>query len=87
MSITKYTTRSGAEYLVDEEEHKMQRLSGPYSPLIDYKRHPDGVWETYVTFVKMPYMYEDECSLFFYRGDGALSRATTPVINEEVVDG
>lgn len=37
------TTTSGAEYLIDGL--RAQRLSGPYSPLIDYTVAPDGVWE------------------------------------------
>lgn len=70
------TTTSGAEYLIDGL--RVQRLSGPHSPLIDYDQTPDGVWEILmaepVIKVGRP---------LFMTKEGGKLRISTPVVAVE----
>lgn len=75
--MQKILTTSGAVYLLDDE--RVQRLSGPYSPGINYDRAPDGVWEPLV----LPAEVIVGVSMVLHLE--TFSRITTPVVSVEEV--
>lgn len=74
--MIRLTTASGAEYLIDGLS--AQRLTGPYSPGIDYVKSPDGAWEP---LASEPVIKVGQ-PLFLIRDDGSV-RVTTPVAQVE----
>lgn len=70
------TTTSGAEYLIDGLQ--AQRLSGPYSPLIDYTVAPNGVWEALTSKPKIE--VGERLALF---KEGGRFRLSTPIVSVE----
>ena len=51
--MIRFTTESGAEYVIRSRDdvREMTRLSGPFSPGIDYDVLPDTQWHELVRFV------------------------------------
>lgn len=78
--MLKITTKSGAVYL-DDEKGRVQRLSGPYSPGINYDIRPDAEW---VTLASGP-VWRVGVSAYMTFGDGSY-RITTPIESIEEVD-
>lgn len=77
--MIKFTTASGATYLYDEQKNRVQRLSGPYSPGIDYVAVPDGKWQTLTSIG--PITVGQSVSMTFTTNKW---RLTTPVTHIEV---
>lgn len=78
--MLKITTASGAVYL-DDQQGRVQRLTGPYSPGIDYATRPDSVWHT------VEHQPEWAVGLRTYIDFvGGFYRLTTSVVSIEEVD-
>lgn len=74
--MLKITTESGAVYL--DDDMRVMRLSGPYSPGIDYTVVPDSEWHT----VNAPVNWELGISAYISFVNGKF-RTTTPVVSIE----
>jgi hypothetical protein len=78
--MIKVLTRSGAEYLIDDDLGEVCRLNGPWSPGINYKTHPDGLWNRFTgrSAVRLGQ------SIWF--SSPVWNRVTTPVVNTEFIE-
>ena len=77
--MLKITTESGAVYL--DTGHRVMRLSGPFSPGIDYTAVPDAEWQH--TKALTGWSYGEPAYINFINGKW---RVTTPVVSMEVVE-
>lgn len=81
-SMIRFTTKSGAVYLLDEVENTAHRMEGsPGSSGINYGLVPDGVVHR---LVKFPDVVVGESVWMFF--DTGVFRLTTPVVSVEEVD-
>lgn len=78
--MLKFTTASGATYLIDRENYRAMRVEGPYSPGIDYHERPDAVWHDLTI---QPQIVVGERTYLHMRG--SMYRLTTAVVEIEEV--
>ena len=79
--MKRITTESGAVYLYDYANGRVQRVEGPYSALIDYDAVPDGKWQTLTGM--SPLIIGESVQMTFVSGKW---RITTPLVSIEEVE-
>lgn len=46
--MIRFTTESGARYVMDTDQRRVMRETGPHSAGIDYTKVPDAEWHNYL---------------------------------------
>lgn len=82
--MIKVLTRSGATYLIDDQLMEICRLEGPFSPDINYKTAPDGLWRRFTR--RSTLRLGAELIVRNETGPKMWARMTTPVVNIEWID-
>jgi hypothetical protein len=75
--MEKFTTESGATYVVDRDTKRIVRLEGPD---IDFVRHHDGYWHAYESLMGL----HPQSPVVIRWPDGRV-RHTSPVVSVEEV--